>query len=247
MGCAGWSIPKASKSAVPSGGSHLERYAAVLRAVEIDSSFTRSHRPETYARWAASVPEDFRFSVKVPRQVTHTSRLGDLEALKAFLGEVAGLGGRLGPLLVQLPPGLAYDPKSAGGFFEALRKESGGEVVCEPRHPAWFSRKADRLLASFRVARAAADPSPAPGGDLPGGWRGLSYFRLHGSPRRYWSAYESGYLDRLAQDLLLEASRAPVWCIFDNTALGAALPNALYLRDRLSARTGRQRRGGTGA
>ncbi|HWP34406.1 MAG TPA: DUF72 domain-containing protein, partial [Thermodesulfobacteriota bacterium] len=56
VGCAGWAIPRAAAGAFPGPGSHLERYARVLPAVEINSSFYRSHRPRTYARWAASVP-----------------------------------------------------------------------------------------------------------------------------------------------------------------------------------------------
>src|SRR5690349_12428290 len=67
VGCAGWSLPKEHADRFPAEGSHLERYAACFPAVEINSSFYKPHRPTTYARWAASVPPDFRFSVKVPK------------------------------------------------------------------------------------------------------------------------------------------------------------------------------------
>ena len=73
-------------------GSHLERYGAILDAVEINSSFYRPHRTATYERWAASVPEDFRFAVKVPKAITHERRLKDVgDLLDRFLSEVGGL------------------------------------------------------------------------------------------------------------------------------------------------------------
>lgn len=231
IGCAGWSVPRAEQGRFPEGGSHLERYAAVLPAVEINSSFYRPHRPATYARWAAAVPADFRFAVKVPKAITHVSRLeGGMGALDAFLEEVDGLGERLGTLLVQLPPSLRFDADVASGFFGALRTRFDGGVVCEPRHPSWFDGEADALLAGERIVRVAADPAPVPAAAEPGGWPGLVYFRLHGSPTRYYSAYTAEYLAGLAARLqAIAAAGVPVWCLFDNTAAGAAVTNALAL------------------
>lgn len=85
-------------------GSHLERYGAVLNAVEINTSFYRPHRTATYTRWAASVPEDFRFAVKVPKTITHERRLKDVgELLDRFLSEAGGLGPKLGPSWCSCP------------------------------------------------------------------------------------------------------------------------------------------------
>ena len=75
IGCAGWSIPREAGGRFPGAGSHLRRYAAVLLAGEIDSSFSREHRPGTYERWASEVPPSFRFSVKLPAEITHARRL----------------------------------------------------------------------------------------------------------------------------------------------------------------------------
>nr|CAA9290247.1 FIG003003: hypothetical protein [uncultured Armatimonadetes bacterium] len=239
VGCAGWSIPKEHAAAFPgtATGTHLERYARQLPAVEINSSFYRPHRPATYQRWAESVPDPFRFSVKVPRQITHLRRLADSsEPLDAFLAEVAPLGAKLGPLLVQLPPGLPFDPVIAPAFLAALRERFPGSVVCEPRHPGWFVPEVERVLAEFRVARAAADPAPVPEAAHPGGWEGLVYHRLHGSPRIYHSEYAAAYLENLATKLAASAAAGvATWCIFDNTALGAATANALFVMERLSA------------
>jgi uncharacterized protein YecE (DUF72 family) len=140
VGCAGWSIPRQYAEHFPERGTHLERYAQRLPAVEINSSFYRPHRSATYARRAASVPASFRFAVKVPREITHTRRLRDVaEPLERFLSESAALGATLGPLLLQLPPSLRFNADIAEAFFTILRARFSGSVVCEPRHASWFT------------------------------------------------------------------------------------------------------------
>lgn len=230
IGCAGWSLPRDSWPQFPDTGPHLQRYAQRFNAVEINSSFYRPHQPATYERWAAAVPAGFRFSVKLPKTITHEKRLqGCAPLLHSFLAQARGLGDRLGCLLVQLPPSLALDTRVACGFLETLRKQHPGPVALEPRHASWFEPPADALLRSFEVARVLADPVMFEAGAWPGGWPGLVYLLLHGSPRMYYSAYSQALLDRLAARLVLEAAAADkVWCIFDNTASGAATENALY-------------------
>ncbi|HEU0015670.1 MAG TPA: DUF72 domain-containing protein [Longimicrobium sp.] len=235
IGTAGWTIPSPDAADFPGRGSHLERYAARFPCAEINSSFHRPHRPATYARWAASVPDAFRFSVKLPKTITHTARLRDTEALvDGFLEQAGHLGDRLGCLLVQLPPSLALDADAAAAFFAHLRGRTGADVACEPRHESWFTDEAQALLAEHGVARVAADPARVPAAAEAGGSGKLAYFRLHGSPRTYYSAYEPAYLDRLAATLRAEAAHRPAWCIFDNTAAGAATRDALELVRRLA-------------
>jgi len=230
VGTAAWGIPRAVTGAFGPGGSNLERYATRFSAVEINTTFYRPHRPATFLRWAEAVPEAFRFAVKLPQAITHEARLLDCEAaLAAFLAQVAGLGGRLGPLLVQLPPSLRFEPGTASAFFGALRQRFDGMVACEPRHAGWFGTEAEALLVRHRVARVAADPAPVPEAARPGGWPGLVYIRLHGSPRMYWSAYEPARLQAAAATLADAAGRGEAWCILDNTAAGAATADALAL------------------
>lgn len=235
VGCAGWSLPRAEQAWFPAAGSHLERYASRFEAVEINSSFHRPHRPATYARWSAGVPSSFRFSVKVPKAITHGLRLRQAgELVETFLTEAAGLGEKLGCLLVQLPPSLSLEPEVAADFFADLRSRSSAPLACEPRHPSWFTPQADGLLQELGVARVAADPACVPEAAEPGGLRELSYYRLHGSPKMYYSAYPEEFLTALASRLQMDAAAGRnVWCIFDNTTLGAATPNALDLRSRL--------------
>lgn len=234
VGIAGWSIRREHAHLFSSEGTHLQRYASRFSAVEINSSFYQSHRRETYERWAKSVPGRFRFAVKAPKVLTHENCLEDTgERLKQFVDEIGGLGRKLGCVLVQLPPGLAYDPRTVETFFTAMRARYRGPLVCEPRHATWFTGAADRRLDAHGVGRVGADPPCAEEGGEPAGSPKVVYFRLHGSPDMYYSSYDAAYLDRLA-DRIRHARRVPVWCIFDNTARGAATLNAIDLEDRLS-------------
>lgn len=232
---AGWAVPRAIRDRFPEAASGLQRYAGRFDAAEINSTFYRSHRPGTYARWAQETPEGFRFAVKAPRTLTHERRRAEPEdLLDGFLAEARLLGSRLGPVLVQLPPSLAFDPAGAAGFFQALRDRFDGAVACEPRHATWFKAEADALLRRLRVARVAADPMRHPLAGTPGGWPELAYWRLHGSPRMYYSPYEERWLAELAERLRA-SSAAEVWCVFDNTTSGAAASDALRLLDLLAA------------
>lgn len=233
IGCAGWTIPKEAAPAFPAEGSHLQRYAAVFPVAEINSSFHRPHKAQTYERWAASVPEAFRFSVKLPRTITHDARLSGVEALlDRFAGEAGALGGKLGCVLVQLPPKLAFDARVAEHFFGELQQRFSCMVALEARHPSWFLDGSTDLLRERGITRVIADPPAGqPGPHVP--TTSTIYTRLHGTPRVYYSSYPDEYLAALAADLDVHtAAGRTVWCIFDNTASGAAVPNALtVLRD----------------
>jgi uncharacterized protein YecE (DUF72 family) len=235
IGTAGWALPRDVRGEFPAEGSALTRYASRFGGAEINSSFHRPHARWVYERWAASVPADFRFSVKIPKAITHERKMRDCDALlQVFLEEAGGLGERLGCLLLQLPPSLAFAPHESTTFLENLRKQYAGPLACEPRHASWFEEEADGLLRELQVARVLADPVLHAAGARPGGWRDLMYLRLHGSPRTYYSAYEPKLLGALAARLRQAAQETrDLWCIFDNTASGAATANALDLARRV--------------
>lgn len=175
------------------------------------------------------MPVGFRFSVKVPKLISHVQRLQACDqALDEFVLQCSGLGDRLGCLLVQLPPSLAFDESVVEAFFISLRRCFPGPVVLEPRHESWTG--AEALLVHYHIAQVAVDPSRISTDSTPRGWPGLKYWRLHGSPRIYYSPYELPRLERLGVELqTATAEGQSAWCIFDNTASGAALGNALTL------------------
>jgi len=143
-----------------------------------------------------------------------------------------GLGSGLAVILVQLPPSLAFEERNAAAFFRALRELWDGDIACEPRHSSWLEPEADGLMTGEGVARVAADPAKDPRFAVPGGSLDLAYWRWHGSPVIYRSSYDDGRLDILAETLR-DAPASRTWCIFDNTASGAATGDALKLKQLL--------------
>lgn len=233
IGTAGWSIPAKDREHFSAEGSALERYSARFKGVEINSSFHRPHRASTWRNWAESVPPSFRFSVKIPKTITHERKLVDCgEPLDAFLGEVAALEGRLAVLLVQLPPKLAFDERLAADFLGPLAGKTSARIACEPRNPSWFEADADALLARLRIARVSADPAIVPAAASPGGCRDFAYWRLHGSPAMYRSSYDDGRLDDYARSIAAGPA-SETWCMFDNTASSNATGDALALMAKL--------------
>jgi len=209
----------------------------MLSCVEVNSSFYRPHQTSTYARWRDSTPPEFRFSVKMPRTITHELRLADSrDLLIAFLEQTDGLREKRGPILVQLPPSFAFDAGVLASFLNVMRSLYQGAVVWEPRHPTWFSAPAEDLLQRYRISRVAADPPPVPEAARPAGDPKTIYFRLHGSPRMYWSRYDQRFTAALAAALRDATNTGDVWCVFDNTASGAAIENACELVEHLSVK-----------
>lgn len=233
VGCAGWSLGSTDRDRFGLGDSLLQRYATRLELSEINSSFYRPHKPATYERWAARVPSGFRFTAKVPKAITHDARLrGTGVLLDRFIDEVSALGRTFGGLVVQLAPSHALEPRVADTFFAMLRRRTRVPVGCEPRHASWYGDAAARISERHAIHRIAADP-PRPADAIePAGAGPVRYWRLHGSPRIYWSGYDDDALQAFA-------ARVHAWAaawhdcdvILDNTAGGRAFSDALRLRE----------------
>jgi uncharacterized protein YecE (DUF72 family) len=222
---AAWSIPKGVAEHFPGEGSGLSRYAAVFKGVEINSTFYRHHKLATFSRWADSVPKDFRFALKIPKEITHVRKLKDIGGeFGVFLREISPLGEKLGPLLCQTPPTLTFDPYDAERAFETMRSAHLGPIVLEVRHESWAADQAMALLDRYSIDRVLADPAAV--------WRTAEftrpprYVRLHGKPKIYYSSYSEREIRSFAELLAADS-----WCVFDNTASGAASQNALTMHD----------------
>lgn len=228
IGTAGWALPKALRVGEPADKSVLQHYAQVFNAVEINSSFYRPHRRSTYERWRAGVPQSFRFSVKVPRLITHELGLVRCRAeTLSFMESAGGLEDKLAVLLVQLPRSHIFDARVVGAFFKALRLETGSHIVCEARNPSWFGAAATAMFEQHGITRVEADPVPS-GCEFPAPVHSpFAYIRLHGSPRMYYSSYSIGFLQGVAA---ATRAAAQTWCVFDNTAAGAAWSDAAMLQ-----------------
>lgn len=220
---AAWSIPKKVADRFVQEGSGLSRYASRFDGVEINSTFYRRHKASTFARWKDCVPDAFGFAVKVPKDISHIRAMKDIDKpFETFLKDIAPLGEKRGPLLCQLPPSLAFDADVLEPAFKTLRDADDGVVVIEPRHKSWASAEALDLLKSFAIDRVLADPAPVwPAEDF--GTR-PKYVRLHGKPKIYYSSYTDEEISNFSELLAPDS-----WCVFDNTASGAAIENALTM------------------
>ena len=204
VGTAGWSIPHASRT------------------------------PGRHTRNGATAPLRIWLAVKMPRTITHERKLQEARyPFVTFLAQTDGLAEKRGPILLQLPPSLSFDPSVVTRFLDEVRKVYKGTMVCEPRHATWFSSAVASLLGQYEITRVAADPPPVPEATAPAGWPHVAYFRLHGSPRKYWSRYDENDIATLEMTVRSIATAEEVWCVFDNTASGAAIENACELRERL--------------
>lgn len=220
----------------PVEGSHLERYASVFNAAEINSSFYKPHRPATYERWRDTTPPGFRFAVKAPKTITHEKRLtGFDDQLARFAEEANTLGAKLAWILVQLPPKLEFDATVAQTALADIQRAFGCGIALEARHRTWFGTEATALLTDLGVTRVVADPRACePDAHLP--TTNAYYIRLHGSPRVYYSSYDDAYLAQMARAMQGHiANGHEAWCVFDNTAGQQAVPNGLTLLRYLKA------------
>ena len=236
-GCAGWTLTRDTLASFPEPGSHLERYASLFGAVEINSSFYRSHQAKTWQRWAECVPDDFRFSVKMPRTITHDAQLAGIATqLRQFADEIDALGAKLECVLVQLPPKLAFDAALAADFIGQVTERLRCMIALEARNESWFGEEEAALLTCCEVTRVIADPAKGQlGPHVP--TTSNIYVRLHGAPRIYYSSYDPAYLAQLAHDMRVHAlAGRTVWTMFDNTASEAAVANAIAVVENAPAR-----------
>jgi uncharacterized protein YecE (DUF72 family) len=156
VGCSGWSYedwvgPFYPKETKPK--EFLKLYSSVFNAVEIDSSFYRIPNQFMVSQWKKNTPEDFVFCPKFPKKLTHDLKLQNVSsALSFFYKTLAGLGDKLGPLVVQLPPSFKYEKgmPSLTNFVSELK--SGFRHAIEFRHDSWFRQDVYKLLESKNLS-----------------------------------------------------------------------------------------------
>ncbi len=219
VGISGWTYPPWRGQFYPKGlrqKDELSYAASKFRSIEVNGTFYGLQRPESFAAWAAQVPDDFIFSVKAPRFITHIRRLRDVATPVAnFLASgVLRLGARLGPILWQVPPSLAFDAELIEAFLALLPHDTQSAAEMAATHDArldgrdWVKTDAPRplrhamevrhdsfrapafvaLLRRYGVALVCADTPEWPRlGDV---CADFIYARLHGSDQLYASGYD---------------------------------------------------------
>ncbi|MGW1780883.1 DUF72 domain-containing protein [Streptomyces sp. NPDC002143] len=203
----------------------LEEYAAQFATVEVNNAFYRLPSRENFASWAARVPPDFVVAVKASRYLTHVKRLHDPEEpVHRLMAHAVGLGSRLGPVLLQLPPTLHADP----GLLDACLScfPAGTRVAVEPRHDSWWIPEVRQVLRSRGAALCWADAQARPLTPL---WRTADwgYLRFHEGRAEPWPRYGhrslKTWIDRIATTW---ADGSDVYAYFNNDPGGAAVGDA---------------------
>jgi uncharacterized protein YecE (DUF72 family) len=202
----------------------LKFYSQHFKTVEINATFYRTPRPQTFKKWYHETPADFIFTIKAPKVITHIKRLKEVaEELKVFLKSIAHLGEKARVLLFQLPPSLKYERGLIEQFLELLSEDY--RSVIEIRNASFHNEEFADLLRKKGVALCFSDC----GGRYPSWYEVITadflYLRLHGSPELYVSNYTDEELKSLAK-LVKSYQVKEAYVYFDNTALGYAVLNA---------------------
>ncbi len=198
----------------------LESYAASFATVELNNAFYRLPERRVFEAWSARTPDDFVMAVKVSRYLTHIRRLRDpQEPVERFIDRTAGLGAKLGPVLLQLPPQLRCDAGRLEATLEQFPRDV--RVAVEFRHATWFVEPVRRLLERYGAALCLADRR----GSLTPLWRTTdwTYLRFHEGRADPRPCYGRTAL-RTWADRLLDGwgPEAEAWVYFNNDPRGCA-------------------------
>jgi uncharacterized protein YecE (DUF72 family) len=202
----------------------LEHYAENFATVEVNNAFYRLPEKSTFAQWRERTPDDFVVAVKMSRYLTHVKRLHEPEEpVDRFLSRAEGLGRKLGPVLIQLPPTLQGDPAALDRTLARFPRDV--EVVVEPRHPSWFTGETRAVLERHRAALCWADRKGRP---LNPPWQtaDFGYIRMHEGGAAPWPRYGRA---AIAKCLDLAGQFPRTYVFFNNDPGGAAVADATAL------------------
>lgn len=233
IGTSGWSYKHWKDVFYPSDlneKAYLKFYSEYFSTVEINSSFYHFLNPETIDKWTDIVPNDFIFSVKANRHITHTKRLKDADkTVPDFMKSLFGFKHKLGPILFQLPPSFAFDAQRLKSFTEELPKDY--RYIFEFRNNQWFNPETYDILkninAGFCIYNLGGVQSPK---EITSDF---AYIRLHGSINLGQGEYSSQEIEKISEDIKkFTAEKKDVYCYFNNDQNGYAVKNALELRKK---------------
>ncbi|OGN96393.1 MAG: hypothetical protein A2Z77_09585 [Chloroflexi bacterium RBG_13_51_36] len=234
VGCSGWHYEHWRGLYYPAGlakAKWLSFYAQQFNTVELNSSFYRLPSQKAFTTWRESTPGNFLFAVKVSRFITHIKKLRNSGfAVENFLFLATLLGGKLGPLLYQLPPSMKRNDELLQSFLSSLPPEY--QHVIEFRHKSWIYDAVFDMLRRHNIGLCVFD---MPGFSCPlVATSDFAYVRFHGSEGLYSSCYSTEELSRWAQKIArLGQSVEATYIYFNNDAQAFAVENAMTLRSLL--------------
>lgn len=239
IGTSGWSYRHWDEIFYPKNTrpeKYLEYYITRFSCVELNSCFYHLPKKKTVEGWITRTPDTFRFCLKLSRFITHQHKLENIEIpLFRFFNVFEGMKNRLGPVLIQLPPGLHYDKTLTCNFFDILNgKYDQYRFAVEVRHNSWINDEFFDILARYRKGFVIADSGKRyPSHETV--TTDFVYLRFHGREQLYASDYSDNVLSEYAEKITrwLENNKE-VWVFFNNDCHGFAVKNATRLQTIIS-------------
>ncbi|MCX7679683.1 MAG: DUF72 domain-containing protein [Spirochaetes bacterium] len=232
IGCSGWNYSHWAGKFYPetiAKSQWLQYYTSSFNTVEINATFYRQFKDSAYVRWYNNAPDDFRFSVKMSKYITHVKRLVNVDSeIRTCIASASLLKEKLGVILIQLPPSLIFDSALVSEFLSNL--PANCRYTIEARHKSWVCDLSFSLLQQFNVAWCISDTA----GRYPYCEEvsaDFVYIRLHGSKKMYASNYTDTELTAWAEKIMRWNKTA--YCYFDNDFNAYAAHNAMKLKKML--------------
>lgn len=209
------------------GASRLSYYASLFTSVEINATFYKLPKPATVVKWGDSVPDDFRFTFKLPKGVTHGKDFQfSFDELEQFVETVSGVGHKKGCLLVQLPPKISREKEEElSGLLESLKETAEGwKIAVEFRHPSWYNSEVYRMLQHYGACMVEQDmpKSATPKIDIS---ESFMYLRFHGPEDRYRGSYENVILEDYSKRIVKWIKEGKEVYVYFNNTMGDAYRN----------------------
>ncbi|HWJ29514.1 MAG TPA: DUF72 domain-containing protein [Flavisolibacter sp.] len=218
------------------GATRLTYYASLFSSVEVNATFYKLPQMATVEKWGRSVPDDFRFTFKVPKGVTHAKDLQcSFQELESFAETVNAVGDKRGCLLVQLPPKVSREKEEElNAILECLTENATGwQIAVEFRHRSWYDSAVYRLLQAYNVGMVEHDllKSPSPKVLIS---ESFAYLRFHGPEDGYRGSYDDAVLQGYANRIVNWLKEGKEVYVYFNNTLGNALANLQTLNDMVS-------------
>ncbi len=242
IGTSGWTYDDWEKSFYPfdiKRSEWLKYYSKHFNTVEINVSFYHQIKDGVYEKWRKIVPQNFIFSVKISRYLTHIKKLNEpKEPWERFINNVKFLGRKLGPILVQLPPNFKVNIEKISNLLKII--PSKYKIALEVRNNTWFTSEVYNILKKHNASLVLADSEECPSltkakflnKEITANF---IYIRMHGPGNLYSSKYTITQLKRLAKNIeLLRRKTKEIYVYFNNDTNAYAIENAIQLKKIIS-------------
>lgn len=236
IGCSGFYYKDWKEVFYPKGlpqTKWFDFYCEHFNTLELNVTFYRFPSLNVLQNWYRKAPDNFIFSVKVPKAITHESRFEGSQSLAMEFYDMLSLGlaEKLGPVLYQLPPSISYSPEMLDAIISHM--DENFKNVIEFRHISWWRKEVIQTLSQSNIAFCGVS---FPGliadvmTNIP-----TAYYRFHGVPKLYYSSYDDAFLEKVVQTLHGDKKIKEAFLYFNNTAEAAALQNARYVQELVDA------------